>query len=284
MEPLVWHAAGNEFRCPPYTIVLARPGRWELRRRGRHQSIHRGLAAAGAAAAELERRRRRRLRLWAWTAAAALALAVIAAAMPFRTIDNPEHAPAAAFVAPLEQAYYGIGAGTATVDDFDRPNLRGGTITVSIAALDPEAPDIERTYLVLTAEYAEGSCTGRFADYTSCPCYVLRWLPGHAAFAGVLAPTLPCDPNDTALMGEWSYDRFSPGQAAGPGVDWEAVLPPRQLQALWFLPLLIGVFVVCLQALVGATVTLYRFRSVGISNSGLDPDLLTGTAAAAGNR
>ena len=241
-----WEPTESGWRCGRYDVALERPGRWTLQVDGRRRSAHRRASDAGAEARVVERIRRRRHRIGRNLAAIAVAGLTLLVAQFARSVPNDEYAAAAAFVLVLEGGYRAIESGAASVDSFvGQSGIIGGAFTADLPFDLGDGARVEpRDYVALVGMHNQ-------------ECYVVRWTPGGAVFSGVLAPDLPCEPAPR-LIQPGLFIRAASQSPNASAFNWEDVLPPRESQARWFVPLVLVTVFVMLQGVVGATLALIR--------------------------
>ena len=247
-----WEPTESGWRHGRYEVVLHGPGRWTLDVDGRTASSHGRASSAAAQARQLDRQGRRRRVVGLNLTVVALAGAVMVVAQIARTVPNRDFAPASAFALELEAAYRSVAGGDVTVESFQQSDGIVGDSFVARLPIDlgGDASSVERSYLALVARH-NGEC------------YAIRWSPGGAAFTGVLAADLPCEPAPR-LIQSGLFVRAASQQQTADAFDWSQVLPPPTFQARWFVPLLILMLFVALQGGSGIVLAFIRRPRGGI--------------------
>lgn len=241
-----------------YQIIMLEPLRWQLQVAGRNLSEHPRASEALAMARRAERVRRRNLSVLRNSLVAGLAFAAFLVLLPLRLVANDAYSPARAFVERLETLYGSVRSGEMTIlqaaelDD----QFSGAAFTVT-SPLDLGGGPVTRDYEMLLGSHGGG-------------CYVVHWQPGRGPFFGVLGPATRCEPAEK-LTQRTLYLRFRSELTPESEIGWDAILPPAEIQAGWFLPMVIGAMILILQGSVGISLALIRYSRAAM----LLPDLPT---------
>ena len=236
-----------------YEIRLVEPGSWELLTDGIRHSLHRTGSAARSAAVRVESSRRLRLKLFRNGVVVLLIGFGIGLAAGFRTVPNPDYAPARALADRLEAAYLAVVAGDEDLSGFRLESH--GFVGASIDG--PPAFAIETGEP--TDEPARPVRISVLIGELSGTCYSVRWDDPDRPVTGVLRPEYPCTP--TSDVGERSsYIRDASSTQPG-AVQWYPLLPVPQVQASWFFPVVLLLLGAGLWSAVGITLALHSHRS-----------------------
>jgi len=241
-----WAIQSDGYVLGRYQIIILEPLRWQLQVAGRNRSEHSRASEALAMARRTEGLRRRNLSVLRNSLVAVLALATFLVLLPLRLVANDAYPPARAFVERLETLYGSVRSGEITIiqateldDEFN-----GAAFTV-MSPLDLGGGRVTRDYEMLL-----GSHGGE--------CYVVHWQPGRGPFFGVLGPATSCEPAEE-LTQSTLYLRFRSELTPESEIGWDTILPPAEVQAGWFLPMVFGAMILILQGSVGITLALIRY-------------------------
>lgn len=236
-----------------YEIRLVEPGSWELLKDGIRHSLYRTASAARNAADRVEGLRRLHFLLFRNGVVIVLVGLGIGVAAGFRTIPNPDYAPASAHADRMEAAYLAVVAGEEGLSGF-RLESHG---FVGAIVDGPPAFAIETGEP--TDEPARPVRISALIGELSGTCYSVRWEEPERPVTGILRPEFPCMPNSDAARSS-SYSRVA--SSSQPGVlRWDPLLPVPQVQASWFFPVVLVLLGAGLWSAVGITLALLSHRS-----------------------
>ena len=236
-----------------YEIRLVEPGSWELLTDGTRHSLYRTGSAARSAAVRVEGVRRLRFLLFRNGLVIVLMGFGIGLAAGFRTIPNPDYAPARALADRMEAAHLAVVAGEEDLSGFRLESH--GFVGASVDG--PPAFAIETGEP--TDEPARPVRISALIGELSGTCYSVRWEEPERPVTGILRPEFPCIPNSDVARSS-SYARVA--SSAQPGVlRWDPLLPVPQVQASWFFPVVLVLLGAGLWSAVGITLTLLSHRS-----------------------
>ncbi len=224
---------------------MLEPRRWQLEVAGHRRSEHARASDALARARQVERLWRRARSVRRSLVAVGVSLAILFMALPFRMLANDDYRPVRAFVDRMERIYDSVRSGQITpqaVESESNGEFTAAEFTVtSPITLGGDA--VTRHYEMLVGDFGD-------------ECFVIHWTANHGSFYGVLHPDRSCVPAE-ALTQSGLYSRSRSGTPES-ALKWETILPPPEIQATWFVPLVWLVCIVVLGALVGASLAFLR--------------------------
>ena len=236
-----------------YEIRLVEPGSWELLTDGIRHSLYKTGSAARSAAVRVEGLRRLRFLLFRNGIVIVLIGLGIGIAAGFRTIPNPDYAPARALADRMEAAYLAVVAGEEDLGSYrlESHGFVGAIVDGPPAfAIETGEPTDKPTGPVRTPVLI-GELSGT--------CYSVRWEEPERPVTGILRPEFPCIPiSDVARSS--SYARVASSSQPG-ALSWDPLLPVPQVQASWFFPVLLVLLGTGLWSAVGITLALLSHRS-----------------------
>jgi hypothetical protein len=194
----------------------------------------------------VDRRHQRSVRIGRNLAAIAVAALILLGAQIWRIVPNGEYGPALESAQALESAYRAVASGARSIDSYDgSTGITGGSFTTTLPiGSGAEGRVMERRYRALVTMHAGD-------------CLVVRWAPHLPVSTGVLSPQLPCEPH-RRLQPPSEFVLTAPQAADADEFVWDPVLPPRTLQATWFIPALMVALVMILQGLIGISLAFIR--------------------------
>lgn len=257
-----WAVVRDGYSLGRYRITSLEPRRWQLTVAGRARSEHVRASEALAEARKVEQARRRNRRVLGNSAVVVSAIAAFLVLLPLRMVANDEYAPTRAFVERMETLYRSVRSGQQQIVDAAEldDQFTGAGFTVR-SPIDLGGGSVTREYEMLVGSH-------------NTDCFVIYWTPGRGPFFGILVPVHTCAPAEE-LTQSGLYVRYWSGLTPESSIDWDAILPPAEIQARWFLPVLFGVMILVLEGCVGVTLALIRSVVPGLLLSDLPAGIAT---------